>query len=123
MFVLLLMSFYGYMRAIGIAMIIFTIRNVLPLYDIEKRQKIMGDTWHFITLFQSLTTMMNLQLVNNLFDNSILFEIFMLLALASGLLHATWTMKTDNMKAMFGNSSLEMVMIAGLVVFRIFLYI
>ena len=35
MVVLLCMSFYGYMRAIGIAMVIFTIRNVMPLYDIE----------------------------------------------------------------------------------------
>jgi hypothetical protein len=51
---LLLMSFYGYMRAIGLAMIIFTMRNVLPLYDIEKRSKIMGDTWHFMNLFQAL---------------------------------------------------------------------
>jgi Ca2+/H+ antiporter len=66
--------------------------------------------------------MMNLQLVNNLFDNSILFEVFMILALMSGLLY-TISMKTDNMTPMFGNSNMEMVIIASLVVFRVFLYI
>ena len=83
----------------------------------------MGETWHYLNLFQALTTMMNLQIVNNLFDNSILFEIFMLLALTSGLIFTTKMESKDmNKKTLFGDTSIEFTAMASLVVFRIFLY-
>ena len=48
---MLALSFYGYMRIIAYCMLIFTVRCMLPLFDIEKRKHIMGRTqWSLLTL-------------------------------------------------------------------------
>jgi len=39
---LLALSFYGHMKAVGFGMIIHTMRNLIPMYDIEKRKEMMG---------------------------------------------------------------------------------
>ena len=91
------MSFYGYMRSIGFGLIIFTIRNVSPIFDPEKRRSLMGQgPWNFLVLLQGLSTLINLMLVNNLFDNTLLFEVLMTLIIFSGLVFAMYT--TEELK-------------------------
>ena len=49
---LLCISFYGYMRAVGFGLIIYTIRNIVPVFDPEKRRNVMGQgPWSFLVLF------------------------------------------------------------------------
>ena len=82
----LVSSFYGYMRSIGFGLVVYTIRNITPVFDPEKRRYVMGHgPWSFLVLFQGLSTLINLMLVNNLFDNTLLFEVMMTLLIFSGL--------------------------------------
>lgn len=110
------------MRAIGIGMILFTIRNVVPLYDLEQRRLKLGNTWHFLVLFQALATIMNLQIVNNLFDRSLFFELVMIASLFSGVYYGSM-MKTESNKELLGNTSIELTLVVAIIVFRMFLYI
>ena len=66
------------MKAVGYGLAVFTIRNIVPLYDPEDRAKAMthGER-RFLVLFQGMATLINLMLVNNIFDSTLLFEILM----------------------------------------------
>ena len=77
------------MKAVGVGMIIFTIRNLMPFFDPEKRFDIMSEgERRFLVLFQGMATMINLMLVNNLFDNTLFFEILMSGIMFLGVLRA-----------------------------------
>jgi hypothetical protein len=74
----LIISWYGNMKAVGYGLAIFTIRNILPLFDPEDRAKAMSEgERRFLVLFQGMATMINLMLINNIFDNTLLFEVIM----------------------------------------------
>ena len=47
--------------------------------------------WSFLVLFQGMSTLINLMLVNNLFDNTLIFEIFTTLTVFSGLIFAMYS--------------------------------
>ena len=85
------------MRSVGVGLIIFTIRNISPIFDPEKRRFVMGQgPWNFLVLFQGMSTLINLMLVNNLFDNTLLFEVLMTILIFTGLVFAMYT--TEELK-------------------------
>jgi hypothetical protein len=65
----LIKSFYGNIRIVGVGMMFHTIRNILPLYDIEQRKEIMGcKDWSNLTSLQAMGGVMNIMIVVNCFD-------------------------------------------------------
>lgn len=74
----LIISWYGKMKVVGYGIAVFTVRNIIPLYDPEDRAKVMSPgEWNFLVLFQGMATLINLMLINNIFDNTLLFEVIM----------------------------------------------
>lgn len=63
------MSFYHSFNWIIVGLICFTIRNILPLYDLEKRKEnIDNQEWFILILIQSITTVLNSLLLTNVMD-------------------------------------------------------
>ena len=121
---LLCLSFYGYMKAIGFGMVIYTIRNVVPLFDLENRKHKLGNAnWDFLVILVGCTTLINLQLVNNLFDNSVIFEVFMVATLFVGFNYAVMTQKDEGSDKFIGYSNIAITVALGMIAFRVFLYI
>ena len=59
--ILLCLSFYGYMKSIGVGMVIFSIRNVIPLFDFENRKEIIKEVdWDLLVILVGCTTIINL---------------------------------------------------------------
>jgi len=101
MFILLALSFYGHIKAIGIAMLIFTVKNILPLYDFEGRKEDMAPAaWSFLVLMKSALVVINIIFVNQIYDSTWCF-LFVMLCTLSHVLGAAMAFYTaeDIMKA------------------------
>ena len=49
-------------------------RNIMPLYDLEKRKTIMAEgSFNFLCIFQTATIVMHLMLLNNNLDKTMIF--------------------------------------------------
>ena len=75
--------------------------------------------WNSQIILQALATLINLLLINNLFDNSLLFEIVITLLLMLGIGRAVT--KDEDMEGQLVQTVLAFLIAA--VFFRIFLYI
>jgi hypothetical protein len=50
-------------------MLLHTVRNIIPLFDLEQRKEIMGcEDWSNLTSLQAMGSVMNIMLVINCFD-------------------------------------------------------
>lgn len=55
-------------------LILHTIRNIVPLYDFEKRKSHMDqNNWNILIVFQVLVSCFNMLLLNNTMDRGFLF--------------------------------------------------
>ena len=94
---LLALSFYGYIKTIGIGMIIYTIRNILTFYDIERRRQTIGSgEWGMLIMLQGMVTVVNLIFVNQFYVHHHIymltpFIIMVVLAVTGGIMYAFYT--------------------------------
>ena len=72
-------------------------RNIIPLFDIEKREEVIGkDAFMFLSIFQTMTVMMHLMLLNNSLDKSmIVIAPLALTALFVGILNAAFDLTQE----------------------------
>jgi hypothetical protein len=68
-FVCLLLSFVHSTNWIHLCLLLFTIRNIIPFYDLEQRRKNIGEfEWNSMIVVQTISTTLNILLITNILD-------------------------------------------------------
>lgn len=69
-----LMHSFKNIKVIIPGLICYTIRNMIPLYDFEKRRSLMKPSaWTLLMMFQILVSCFNMLLLNNVMDRCFIF--------------------------------------------------
>lgn len=119
---ILILSFTWKITILNLGSIIYMGRNIIPLFDIEKREEVIGkDAFMFLSIFQTMTVMMHLMLLNNSLDKSmIVIAPLALTALFVGILNAAF----DLTQEMSGRvQSIILTLLFGTFIFMLFLYL
>lgn len=101
-------------------MVLFTVRNLIPVYDIERRRELMGrGAWINLIVFQSYAVLINMMLLHNMFDNFVLYEVLIILATFYGLVVGFYT----EQELQESLPSTMLLFSFSLLLFRVFLHI
>jgi hypothetical protein len=108
------------MWTIKLGMVVFTVRNLIPLYDFERRRELLGrGPWINLIVFQSYAVLINMMLLHNMFDNFVIYEVLIIAATFYGLVVGLYT----EQELQESLPSALILFTFALLLFRVFLHI
>lgn len=71
--IIMILSFTWNISILNVGSVTYIVRNLMPLFDFEKRKDVMGrESFNFLCVFQVTSTVMHLMLLNNNLDKSMI---------------------------------------------------